>query len=183
MASVSDRRAVDYLKQRKAQYPPVLVYPIAGQDILPTVYVCPEIMPCGLFWRPVSSVSAQPVVEQMMGRIHDQTIPRSQEVFRITGKQKIQDIPYASILYFEAREKKLVLRMKDGELMFSGTLSRLEEDLPAEFLRCHKSILVNRRHILSVDRSNGVLILDNHMELPISRSYKKGILEVFQNEF
>lgn len=183
VSAVSDQNAVTFLKQRKAQYPPVSIYPIAGQDILPTVYVCPEIMPCGLFWRPVNSASAQPVVEQMMGRLHDQTVPRSQEVFRISGKQKILDVPHGDILYFEAREKKLVLRMKDEELMFNGTLSRLEEELPSAFIRCHKSILVNRRHILSVDKTNGVLILDNHMELPISRSYRKSVLEVFQDEF
>lgn len=181
ISAVSDDGALDYLKNKKAQFPSVSIYPIAGQDVLPTRYVCPEIMPCGLFWRPLSKESAQPVVDQMMARLHDQTIPQSQNVFRISGKQKIQDIPYSSILYFEARDKKLVLRMKQEELVFSGTLSQLEEELPQEFIRCHKSILVNRRHILSVDRSNGLLVLDNHTELPISRGCKKAVLEVFQD--
>lgn len=178
---VSQPAAVAFLKEKKRQYPPVLIFPIAGPDVPPTSYVCPEIMPYGLFWRPVSQESATPVVEQMMACVHHQIIPPSQSSFRITGKQKTQDIPFSSILYFEAREKKIALRMQEDELLFSSTLSQLEEELPAEFIRCHKSFLVNRRHILSVDRSNSSIVLDNRMELPISRSYKKSFWEAFQN--
>lgn len=179
ISDVSSASAVEVLKAQKSKYPPMLVFPIAGPDVPPTVYVCPEIMPCGLFWRPVSRDSAQPVVEQMMARIHDQAVPRSQSSFRISGKQKIQDVPFPAILFFEAREKKLALRMQDQELVFSGTLSQLEEALPPEFIRCHKSFIVNQRHILSVDRTNAVILLDNRMELPISRSYRKAFWEVF----
>lgn len=182
IADVSDPQAVQMMKAQKAQYPPMLIFPIAGPDVPPTRYVCPEIMPCGLFWRPVTVVSAQPVVEQMMACIHDKVIPASQSSFRISGKQKIQDIPFESILFFEAREKKLALRLKEQEILFSGTLSQLEAELPPEFIRCHKSFLVNQAHILWVDRSNSVIVLDNQMELPISRGYKKVFWEVFRDE-
>ena len=182
ICDVSAASVLEHIKAWKAQYPPVRIFPIAGPDVPPTAYVCPEIMPCGLFWRPVSPESAQPVVEQMMAVLHDQIVPPTQESFRIAGKQKIQDVPFASILFFEAREKKLALRMQEQELSFSGTLSKLEEDLPPEFIRCHKSYIVNRRHILSVDRTNGTVTLDNQMELPISRSYRKTFLEVYQDD-
>ena len=75
-----------------------------------------------------------------------------------------------------------MLRMQDQELVFSGTLSQLEEALPPEFIRCHKSFIVNQRHILSVDRTNAVILLDNRMELPISRSYRKAFWEVFRDD-
>ena len=182
IADVSDPQAVEMMKAQKAQYPPVLIFPIAGADITPTRYVRPEIMPCGLFWRPVTAASAQPVVEQMMACIHDQVIPSSQSSFRISGKQKIQDIPFGSILFFEAREKKLALRLQEQEILFPGTLAQLETELPPEFIRCHKSFLVNQAHILWVDRSNSVIVLDNQMELPISRGYKKVFWEVFRDE-
>lgn len=182
IADASDPRAVECLKAHKRAYPPLLVFPIAGPEVPPTVYVCPEIMPCGLFWRPVSEQSAQPVIEQMMAQIHDRTVPQSQNNFRIAGKQKVQDVPFQSILFFEAREKKLALRMRDQEVVFGGTLSQLEEQLPPEFIRCHKSFIVNKRHILSVDRTEGIIHLANRMELPISRSYKKAFWEVFHND-
>ena len=182
IADVSNLQAVEILKERKALYPPMLVFPIAGPEVPPTVYVCPEIMPCGLFWRPIRQNTARPIVDQMMARLHDQTVPPSQSSFRIAGKQKIRDVPFSAILYFEARDKKLELRMRDQELVFSGTLSQLEEELPGDFIRCHKSFLVNRRHIMSVDRSNSLIVLDNQMELPISRSYKKAFLEVYHDD-
>ncbi len=181
IADASHIEAVEWMKKVKNLHPPVLIFPIAGPDVPPTSYVRPEIMPCGLFWRPVSPQTAASVVEQIMASIHDQIIPPSQNSYRLIGKQKTQDIPFSMILYFEARVKKIALRMQAEELSFNGTLSQLEQELPPEFIRCHKSFLVNRRHIVSVDRSNSSLILDNRMELPISRSYKKAFWEVFQN--
>lgn len=179
---VSDLAMVEAVKRHKAFYPPVRIFPIAGPDISPTAYVCPEIMPCGLFWRPVSQASVEPVVEQMMAMVHDQTVAPSQESFRISGKQKVQEIPYSTIVFFEAREKKIALRMREQELTFAATLSKLEEALPSEFIRCHKSFIVNRRHILSVDRTNASVILDNQMEIPISRSYKKLFWEAYHED-
>ena len=182
ISDVSNPGAVEEMKVQKARHPMLQVFPIAGAEIPPTVYVCPEIMPCGLFWRPVSLKSAQPVVEQMMARFYIQAVPRSENRFRISSKQKIQDVPFSMILFFEAREKKIALCMQDQELFFHGTLSQLEKELPKEFVRCHKSFLVNRRHVLSIDRRNSSLTLDNQMALPISRSYKKAFLEVFYDD-
>lgn len=183
ISDVSNPQIVESLKVGKSEYPPMLVFPIAGSDVSPTVYVCPEIMPCGLFWRPVSRKSAWPIIEQMMARIHDQTIPKSKSSFRISGKQKVQEIPFKEIVFFEAYDKKIILRMQEQELTFSGTLSQLEQELSHDFIRCHKSFIVNRRHILSVNRTNASISLDNQMEIPISRSYKKSFWEVFSGEF
>ena len=182
IVDVAEPQAVEVLKEQKAAYPPVLIFPMAGAEIPPTKYVCPEIMPCGLFWRPVTAASAQMVVEQMMACIHEQAAPASQNSFRISGKQKVQDVPFGAILFFEAREKKLILRMKEQEISFTGTLTQLEGELPPEFIRCHKSFLVNRDHVLWVDRTNSAVVLDNQMELPLSRGYKKDFLEVFHGE-
>lgn len=182
ISDMANPQMVERIKSYKAEFPATRVFPIAGPEIPPTTYVCPEIMPCGLFWRPVTAESAVPVVEQMMAMVHAQTVQPSQSNFRISGKQKVQEIPYNAILYFEAREKKLTLRLQNQEMSFSGTLSSLEEELPPEFIRCHKSFIINRRHILSVDRSNGSVVLDNRMEVPISRSYKKAFWEAYQDE-
>lgn len=182
ISDVSDPGAPETLKTLRCKYPGVLMFPIAGPEVPPTVYVCPQIMPCGLFWRPVVRDSANPVVEQMMDRIHSQFVPRSQSNFRISGKQKTRDVPYSDILCFEARDKKLVLRIREEELVFAGTLSQLEERLPGEFIRCHKSFLVNRNHIVSVNRSTDTITLDDGLELPISRGCKKTFWEVYGGE-
>ena len=182
ISDVANPDMVERIKSFKGNFPATRIFPIAGPEIPPTTYVCPEIMPCGLFWRPVTADSVSPVVEQMMAMIHAQTVLPSQSSFRIAGKQKVQDVPYNAILYFEAREKKLTLRLQNQEISFAGTLSSLEEELPSEFIRCHKSFIINRRHILSVDRTNGSVILDNRMEVPISRSYKKAFWEAYQDE-
>lgn len=180
IADVAAPSTVEALKTIRTRDAALLIFPIAGPEVPPTSYVCPQIMPCGLFWRPITGPSAEPVVEQMMARLHGQSVPQRKDVFRISGKQKVRDIPYEQILYFEARDKKLVLRMATQELVFSGTLSQLESELPSDFLRCHKSFLVHRGHILSVDRTNSLIVLDDQEEVPISRSYKKSFWEGYR---
>ena len=85
---IPDMAAVDMaaaVKMQKLKYPPVLIFPLAGPEIPPTVYVCPEIMPCGLFWRPINEQTARPVIEQMMAQLHDREIPKSQSCFLRRG--------------------------------------------------------------------------------------------------
>ncbi|MBC7872750.1 MAG: LytTR family transcriptional regulator [Ferruginibacter sp.] len=64
-------------------------------------------------------------------------------------------------------------------LVVAKTLKEYEEILlEHQFLRVHKSYLVNRIHVKKVDRE-GVIELSNKMNVPISRRRKTEILQWF----
>ena len=66
--------------------------------------------------------------------------------------------------------------MVESPLAFYGRLDPLEQALAgAGFLRCHQSYLVNRRHIRRLEGNR--LSLANGMELPVSRTYLRGLRE------
>lgn len=72
--------------------------------------------------------------------------------------------------FFFANQKQLVV---------AKTLKEYEDILVEhQFLRVHKSYLVNKSHVLKVDKE-GVLELSNKMNIPISRRRKSEILQWF----
>jgi len=65
------------------------------------------------------------------------------------------------------------------QLVVAKTLKEYEDILVEHhFLRVHKSYLVNKSHVLKVDKE-GVLELSNKMHIPISRRRKSEILQWF----
>jgi two-component system LytT family response regulator len=72
--------------------------------------------------------------------------------------------------FFFANQKQLIV---------AKTLKEYEDILlEYQFLRVHKSYLVNKSHVIKVDRE-GVLELSNKMNIPISRRRKTEILQWF----
>jgi len=64
-------------------------------------------------------------------------------------------------------------------LMVAKTLKEYEDILTEHrFIRVHKSFLVNRSHVVKVDRE-GVLEMSNGMHIPVSRRRKTEILQWF----
>lgn len=73
--------------------------------------------------------------------------------------------------FFFANQKTLVV---------SKTLKEYEDILlDHQFLRVHKSYLVNRAHVIKVDKE-GILELSNQMYIPVSRRRKAEILQWFK---
>jgi two-component system LytT family response regulator len=65
------------------------------------------------------------------------------------------------------------------QLIVAKTLKEYEDILlEHQFLRVHKSYLVNKAHVIKVDK-DGVLELSNKMNIPISRRRKSEILQWF----
>lgn len=60
---------------------------------------------------------------------------------------KINLIHIPDICYFEAREKYVFIHTKEKEYLIDYSLGFLAERLPDEFIRVHRSYLLNTRHI------------------------------------
>ena len=65
--------------------------------------------------------------------------------------------------------------MKEKEYSQYGTLDAIQRELPDEFMRCHRSFVVNTGYINRVKLSENMIYLENEMTVPLSRSYKQDI--------
>ena len=63
-----------------------------------------------------------------------------------------------------------------------GSLNAVEKELPQEFIRCHRSYIVNRLHIERLNLPEMAVYLANGERIPVSRSYKEALLEQLRAE-
>lgn len=94
-------------------------------------------------------------------------------------KQEIITIPYGDIISFSSNLHSIdILTTQDTYQQYS-TLNNIIEHLPSEFIRIHKSCIVNIAHINKITKN--MVSLSNHKTATIGRVYMPYVLEAFTN--
>lgn len=172
----SGEQAVLAVRERD---PSSLVVVIAGRSTSPLTYVRPNIMAAGLLLRPLQRAQVADMLGEVFSIVALNARKRlfNNEVFVFTTREGSIRVPYSQILYFEARNKKIVLCTSREEMEFYSTLEGLLQKIPAYFLRCHKGFIVNKQFVSRVELSGNSLHLIGGFQVPISRSYREAIKE------
>ena len=81
----------------------------------------------------------------------------------------------SDILYIESLGDRIQCHVKGRTPVVSKSrISHLETELPDDFVRVHRSFLVNRQHVLAHNKESVTL---ENAKLPISRKYKESAME------
>lgn len=102
--------------------------------------------------------------------------PTSNILEMIIGKEEEDYIPIRTdeILYFESLQKRTWIYRDKNQYKTSITLKELQTRLPSNFIRIHRSYIINFHYITRVSKdyaSNLIVYLSNGTELPVSQSY------------
>lgn len=105
--------------------------------------------------------------------------------FSVQERGRLLLVPVADVLYLKAELKYVTLRTRTHEHLIEESLSSIEEELAADFVRVHRNALVARRAIIGVERGSHavdgdaeadkaqdawmVILRDVDERLPISR--------------
>ncbi len=87
-----------------------------------------------------------------------------------------------SILYIEKCNTKLIFRAQSTNYSIYSSFTKIQSKLPSNFVRCHKSYIVN---IANIDNINNMIIhfdKTNDVKCYIGQFYKKKFMEVLKNE-
>lgn len=95
-------------------------------------------------------------------------IKRSSDVFVCETRGALHLIPMAHIKYLQSDLKYVIIHTLDGEIRVYSKLSPLADKLSNDFVRIHKSYIVNIRFIKSVNKKDHTVIISNDEVLPIS---------------
>jgi two-component system response regulator AlgR len=94
----------------------------------------------------------------------------------VAERGKVLLVPLAEVLFLKADAKYVSVRTATAEHLIEESLSHLEEEFAAQFLRIHRNCLVARAHLRGVERVSGsegegwAVILEGWPEkLPVSR--------------
>lgn len=92
-------------------------------------------------------------------------------------------LPLSKIWYVEARAHQCVLYTEADEYVLYSGINEMAELLESyrEFVRCHRSYVVNVQHILANVKSE--LVLDDKRRIPVSRSSEKRVKQAFMEIF
>ncbi len=106
----------------------------------------------------------------------------SQKVFYYETKKEISFIPYRDILYLQSDLKHVrIHNVNMAEDVIFAKLSQLEIKLDSNFVRIHKSYIVNSCHVHSIDKKNHTVKLLNSEVLPVSDAQYDIVITKFKD--
>lgn len=177
VCDVTKTGAIAALKKAREKHMEAFIIPVADQTVMPSDYVRPDILPYTLLWKPLTGQRIKETMLNVMSQVFREDDSRLEKSFELVTKQETRYIPYNDILYFEACDKKIFLRLRHQEICFYSTLSKLEKQLPEDFIRCHKSYIINSRHIAGIGWSDQMIHMSNDITVPLSRTYRNRFKE------
>lgn len=141
---ITMRGALEMAEELRRDYNSAYITLIADAGISPVKYIRPSIQAESLMIKPLDKAQMDAVMGEAittyMKRID---APGDKKVFVAESKGGRNLIEYDRILFFESREKKVFLSTEREEYGFYDTLDELEKRLDDEFIRCHRSYIVN----------------------------------------
>lgn len=153
---------------------------ISDNTVSPVLYLIPDIRAVSLLLKPLQNIEIQKVLKSVFSLLERNTDDK-EKFFSFGDSRERRHIPYSQILYFEARNKRIYVRLSSREYGVCGTMDTLEEKLPENFKRCHRGYIVNLSYVDEIWYSRNFIVLKNNIEIPLSRSYKPMIKEVVKN--
>lgn len=135
--------------------------------------------------KPITSESLQDAVERvrrnMIERERTGNLPSKISFSTLDG---LEIVDVTKIEYVQAEGEYCRLHLSDqSELLVSKKLGTVEDRLKSHaFYRVHKSFLVNLKQTQKfIKANNGTLVMNSEKKIPISRSKKKEVMDIFRN--
>ena len=99
-------------------------------------------------------------------------LPEDKTITFISDRHKVSILP-SEILYIESNDREVTIYATENRTYRNKTgISQWESILGDDFIRIHRSYIVNREAITSIDKD---FICIGEIELPISRKYYKAV--------
>ena len=105
---------------------------------------------------------------------------RIKKYFLFNYLEKTFRIAHDDIIYIEKFAHNATIVTNKGNYTFRKTISQILDALNDNlFVKCHKSYIINIRHMESVSKT--FAIMSNESEIPLSKNMAKEISELFYN--
>lgn len=84
---------------------------------------------------------------------------------------KWQQVRIDDIIYMEKSVNKTIIHTKAENFVSSKTLDKIIDMLPDNFSRCYRSYIVNKDKIISINRKDNTITLQNDFTCPINSKF------------
>jgi len=167
------QNGIDVVKKILKEFPHIKTIFISGYPrYIQRVF---EIEPVYFLTKPIDEKLLLGAVEKAKNLIGEDI----GKYLLISGKSGIVKLPYRSITYIESSGRIAIVHENRGKREYYKKLDEIERELPASFVRCHKSYIVNMDKVKSLTGSSFVLV--NGQAVPISQSKYSDTKDFFIN--
>lgn len=171
---VTIKGVTQLLPELRRSYEEMGMMLIADEMTSPMEYLKPGIRADSLLIRPYDTRTLNDTLHDFISEgLSRKNSDNGQGSFTMETKEGKTFFPYENIYYFEAREKKVFIRLLNEEYGFYSTMDELEGILPEKFRRCHRSYIVNVEKINRIFLSQNLIELVKDFTVPLSRSYRQ----------
>ena len=131
----------------------------------------------------LKNITSEERFEEILQRAVTLTVGKKTEMFICEYNNIRKVIPIKNISYFEIWKRLIKVHYhihEDEIFMYYGTMEQLEQQLQnKDFVRLHRSYMVNLQYISKFQRSN--LLLKTGEVIPIGVTYMKLVEQAFSN--
>lgn len=117
-------------------------------------------------------------LEETLVRLFNDLSNSPKNYISISSKQFLDE---SDILYIKRDGMKLVFYTNSNAYTTYSSFNKFENCLPDNFVRCHKSYVVNINNISNVDINTNTIFFKDNKQCYIGPKYKNEFLEVFKN--
>ncbi|EUJ30435.1 Accessory gene regulator protein A [Listeria grayi] len=101
------------------------------------------------------------------------------QLFQVKLGDNVRSIHIDDIIFFEASPAahRVILHLENSELEFYGSIKSLES-ISTDFYRCHKSYLINKNHIMEINKNERLVIMSNEQACLVSVRALSGLVKI-----
>lgn len=112
-------------------------------------------------------------------RLFDDVSGNNPKYIRLANNKTI--IPENSVKFIQKDGMKLVFTTDTRKYEVYNSFNKIESILPKNFVRCHKSYIVNIDKIDNIDFYSNIISFNNNDKCYIGPKYKNNFMEVYKN--
>ena len=161
---------------REKKFDKILIFVSSSREYVFEAY---DVEAFQYLLKPVDGGKLKRVLQRAVLKL--ERCPR--EFIIVTKERQSKKLFLDNIFYFEIRGRRIDAHGTDGIFTYYGQIGALEEQLCGKgFFRCHKSYLINLKHVDGYNRQE--VILDNGEKIVIAKrryeDFCKTVLEYFR---
>ncbi len=119
--------------------------------------------------------------EETVLRLYSDIFGSNDRYIRLDNDKTV--IKENSIRFIKKDGMKVIFHTDTRNYETYSSFSKISDMLPYNFVRCHKSYIVNIKKINDIDLSNNVILFSKDDQCYIGPKYKNEFMEVLNNEF
>lgn len=118
-------------------------------------------------------------LEETVVRLFEDINGQPKRYIKIDNKKTIID--ESEISYIKRDGMKLIFHTKSRDYETYSSFNKIQASLPSNFIRSHKSFIVNINNIVNLDPVSNVIYFDNGTTCDIGPKYKDDLIEEVKN--